>query len=44
MDFVVDTLKGIYKEPFSKASLESHIKFNPKKPSVEATASQTEQA
>lgn len=43
VDFVVESLKNIYKEPFSKASMQSSIKFNPKKPSVEAKASQSEQ-
>jgi hypothetical protein len=42
IDFTVESLKSVYKEPFSEASLETKIKLNPFKTTVEAEAKQTE--
>lgn len=42
VDFTVESLKGVYKEPYSTTTIESKLKFDPRKPVVEAEAKQSE--
>ena len=42
VDFVVDSLQRVYREPFSTAKHESRIRFKPKDSSIEAESTQSE--
>jgi hypothetical protein len=44
IDFVVESMRGIYKEPYSVTSIESRFKISPFKQSIEAQAKQSEQS
>lgn len=42
IDFTVESLRGVYKEPYSTTTVESRIRFDPRKPVVEAESRQSE--
>ncbi len=42
VDFTIESLRGIYREPYNTTTFESKFKFNPSKSSVEAEAKQKE--
>lgn len=42
--FVIKSLEGVYKEPFTKSSVFSKLKLDPRKPAVEAETGQTDES